>query len=249
MADKTVSSMSAASTLDGTELYYGVQSSADVKITGDQIRVLPAGTVTKKPLQFTSGTNLTTATAGVLEYDGSVHYSTHAANERGVLGSEQFISMQGGTFTLTSQTAAQKLFNSPTNGTITVAGSTSYHFECEYDLSAMSASSGAFGFALGGTATFTFVKWVSYGNKAVLATAASPQSTVNVTAANTAIVTATTATVGWAHIRGLMRINAAGTVIPQVSLGVAAAAVVGQDSFFRCWPIGSNTVTSVGNWS
>ena len=38
MANSTVSALSAASALDGTELYYGVQSSADVKVTGAQIR-------------------------------------------------------------------------------------------------------------------------------------------------------------------------------------------------------------------
>lgn len=40
MVDKTVSTLTAASALDGTELYYGVQSSADVKVTGAQIATL-----------------------------------------------------------------------------------------------------------------------------------------------------------------------------------------------------------------
>jgi hypothetical protein len=69
------------------------------------------------------------------------------------------------------------------------------------------------------------------------------------TAANTAIVTATTATVGWAKVWGKIRVNASGTLIPQVSLGVAAAAVVGADSYFRIWPAGASAVTNVGNWS
>lgn len=38
MANSTVSALTAAAALDGTELYYGVQSSADVKVTGAQIR-------------------------------------------------------------------------------------------------------------------------------------------------------------------------------------------------------------------
>ncbi len=114
----------------------------------------------------------------------------------------------------------------------------------------MSSSSGTFGFALGGGATFTYLKWWSSGNKATLATAASGQQTMNVnSAANTTLVTATTATVGWAQIEGILRVNAGGTIIPQVSLGVAAAAVVGQDSYFRLWPLGTNTVGSIGNWS
>src|SRR5262249_47313552 len=187
---------------------------------------------------FASGTLATSPASGDYEYDGVVPYCTPLTSERGVIESLQFISMEGGTFTLTSQTAAQKLFNNPTNGSVTVGGSRTYLFECEFDLSSMSATSGSFGFALGGTATFTYSKWWSYANKAALATAASPQATVNANStANTTIATATTNTVGWAHIVGILRVNAGGTIIPQVSLGIAAAAVVGRDSYFRPWPL------------
>ena len=59
----------------------------------------------------------------------------------------------------------------------------------------------------------------------------------------------TVSSVGAAVIRGVMRINAGGTIIPQVSLSIANAAVVQAGSFFRCWPVGTNTVASIGNWS
>lgn len=145
----------------------------------------------------------------------------------------QFITLTS-TYTLTSQTGAQKLFNTSANGRISLPIGL-YFFDCFFDLSSMSASSGSFGWTLAaGTATIAGIKWHSYANKAALATAASPQSTVN-TAANTTIATATTNTVGWAKIAGKVRISAEGTVIPQVSLGVAAAAVVGVDSYFRIW--------------
>jgi hypothetical protein len=218
-------------------------------ITGTQITAL-AGTTSAAGFNIPSGTLTTTPTAGNYEYDGVVPYVVPVASERGVIEAQEFITMQGGTFTLTSQTAAQKMFNSPTNGQITVGGTRTYLFECEFDLSAMSATSGSFGFALGGTATYTYNKWWSFGDKATLATAAAPQSTMNANStANTTIVTATTGTVGWAWIRGILRINAGGTIIPEVSLGVAAAAIVGRDSYFRLWPLGTSTVTSVGNWS
>lgn len=159
----------------------------------------------------------------------------------------EFITLTS-TYTLTSQTGAQKLFNTSTNGQVTLPVGT-YFFECFFDLSSMSASSGSFGFDLtAGTATIAGIKWWSTANKAALATAAAPQTTVN-TAANTAIATATTNTVGWARITGKVRISAAGTVIPKVSLGVAAAAVVGADSYFRIWQSGSDTVTKLGSWS
>jgi hypothetical protein len=208
---------------------------------------LGAGTATYAPLNFQAGTNLTTAVAGAAEYDGTVFYATAQASSRQVIDTEQLITLTS-PYTLTSQTAAQKLFNASTNGALTVEAGTAYWFECFYSLSSMSASSGSFGFAFGGTATLTSQMWETEANKAALATAAAAQNTVN-TAANTAIATATTATTGWAKVWGKLRVNAAGTLIPQVSLGVAAAAVVGADSYFRIWPAGTSAVTSVGNWS
>ena len=69
------------------------------------------------------------------------------------------------------------------------------------------------------------------------------------TAASTALQTATTGTVGSALIKGVIRVTVAGTVIPQVSLTVASAAVIQSGSYFRVSPIGSSAVVTVGNWS
>jgi len=204
-----------------------------------------AGTNTIAPINLTSGTNLTSATAGAVEYDGRVVYATPTAGCRGVVAAEQFITLTS-TYTLTSQTAAQKLFNSSTNGAVTLPVGT-FAFECEFNLSAMSATSGSFGFALGGTAAFTQY-WTAIANKAALATTTNVQSTFN-TAANVALATANTTTTGYARITGQLVVTVAGTVIPQVSLGQLAAAIVGLGSFFRIRPLGSSTVTTVGNWS
>ena len=190
---------------------------------------------------------LSTTTAGALEYDGVALYATPTASQRGVIMAEQIILLQAA-YTLTSQTAAQKLFNTPTNGQVTLTAGT-YEFECFYSLSAMSATSGSFGFALGGTATFTQFFWsLAQKGAAAAATATATQSTYNV-AANTALTTASVNTVGYANISGIINVSASGTIIPQVSLGVAAAAAVGIGSYFRIRPIGNTTVTSVGNWS
>lgn len=162
---------------------------------------------------------------------------------------ESFISLTS-SYTLTSQTAAQKLFNSTTNGAMNVPAATSYFFECEFSLSSMSATSGGFGFAIGGTASLTSIQWQSFGIKAAtLTTAGTTQTTFNTTAANTALVSSSTSTNGHVYIKGIIRVNAAGTIIPQVSLGVAAAAVVGTNSWFRMKPIGSNTVTSTTDFN
>ena len=204
------------------------------------------GTATQAPITLSSGTNLTTAAAGAIEYDGAAFYSTVAASSRGVVPSEQFVCLSS-PYTLTSQTAAQQLFNATTNGALTLAPGT-YRFDCLFSLTSMSATTQSFGFALGGTATFT-QEWEANAAKAALATAStSLYSTFN-TAANTALTANSTSTTGYAVITGVIRVTVAGTVIPQVSLGVAAAAVVGANSCFRISPLGSASAAAVGNWS
>jgi hypothetical protein len=114
----------------------------------------------------------------------------------------------------------------------------------------MSASSGSFGFALGGTATIAQY-WTALARKSTLtdtATTNPPVYSYN-TAANTGLTAANTVTTGFASINGIISVTVAGTVIPQVSLGVAAAAAVGVESYFRISPLGTTSVTSVGNWS
>ena len=115
----------------------------------------------------------------------------------------------------------------------------------------MSSTSGSFGFALGGGATFT-QRWWSWATKqAALTTVANSLTTYN-TAASVTLATASVNTVGQAQIKGTINVTASGTIIPQVSLGVAAAAVVGVGSYFRISPIsgtsGATNIT-VGNWS
>jgi tartrate dehydratase alpha subunit/fumarate hydratase class I-like protein len=208
---------------------------------------LTAGSTTVAPLKLTSGTNLTTPAAGAMEYDGVVPYFSPAASTRAVLVNEQFCTLTTAYSGTTSTTAAQKLFNASTNGAVTVPVGT-YFFECFFSLSSMSASSGTFGFALGGTATIAAQLWESEASMTALATAVTPYVTVN-TAANVALTAVNTTGLGWAKITGKIRVSVTGTVIPQFSLGVAATPVVGVDSYFRIWQDGVNTVQTVGNWS
>jgi hypothetical protein len=210
--------------------------------TADQI--LMAGTTALAPLKFTSGTSLTTPAAGAMEYDGTCHYATHAASERGVLVAEQWIRLSAA-YTLTSQTAAQKLFNSSTNGAVTVAGSTTFEFELDYNLTAKASS-----FAIGGTATLTSTKWkAQILTTAVDVASAAGTTTWSASAAPGNIFSPGTTTVCSVNIKGIICVNAGGTIIPQITQTTAAAAIVGINSFFKIWPIGTNTQTTLGNWS
>lgn len=196
--------------------------------------------------------DVSTPAAGKQALFTKTDFCTYIIDEAARIGvnvQEHFIFTPAANYTLVSQTAAQKIFASPTNGALTVPAATSYRFHAFVDMTTLSATSGGFGFAIGGTATMTTIKWWSSANKAALATTASAQNTVNINAANTAICTATTNTVGWMELNGIMRVNAAGTIIPQVSQATASAAVVVAGSFFRCWPVGTNTVASIGPWT
>lgn len=155
-----------------------------------------------------------------------------------------------GTYTLTSQTALQKLFNATTNGAFTVESNTSYFFECVFDLTTMSATSGTFGFGFLGTATLINIKYNSRAQKsAAIGVPATSQTLVSNVITATPLVAASTITTGSAVVRGVIRINAGGTLIPSVNLSVAAAAVVGINSYFRIVPIGTNSQTNVGTWT
>jgi hypothetical protein len=216
-------------------------------ITGVANMSAIAGTATVAPITLTSGTNLTSASAGNVEYDGTVFYATPATTQRSVIMTEQMIILSA-TYTLTSQTAAQKLFNATTNGAVSITAG-AYEFECNFALTGLSAVNGQFGFALGGTATFT----QGYTSVATVAATSLATATASVisfsSAANVAIATTGTGTFGTAQINGIIRCTVAGTIIPSVSLNTAAAAVVQTNSFFRLRPIGASNVTNTGAWS
>lgn len=250
-------------TSDGTNTSWGSPAgSGDMVLASTQTVTGPKEFNAGKlfTLSSTSGPDITfdagsavetSATAGHMDHDAnSMLYYSHATGERGVMDAEQFINLSG-TYTLTSQTAAQKLFNSTTNGQVTVGGSTAYYFECLVSLSSMSATSGNGQFVLAGTATFTSLSYTVVGfDASTLTTVAATSGSYNTTTSTAAsMVTAGTGTGMFAMIRGTLRVNVGGTIIPQVALVTAAAAVVGTNSYFRIVPVGTNTVTNVGNWN
>jgi enamine deaminase RidA (YjgF/YER057c/UK114 family) len=212
---------------------------------------LAAGTTTIAPLDIPTATNLmTTAAAGSVEFDGTTPYFSIANSTRGAIVTEQWVVLTG-TNTLTSQTGVQPIFDGgggPAAGAVTLPIGT-YQFECNFALTGMSATSGSFGFGLAGAATKTFSYQATSSKTGTSLATAMTTNQVYGTAANTAIQTGSVGTVGTALIKGIIRVTVAGTVIPQVSLTQAAAAVVQANSYFRVSPIGNATVAQLGNWS
>lgn len=224
--------------------------------TGTDLLEIGAGTATVAPLGFTSGTNLTTPAAGSIEYDGKVLYFDHVASARGVVVAESFIATTA-TKTLANTTAVQSLFagaSGATNGALTVAASTSYYFECSISITSMSGTSGNMGFSIdgAGTATFTSAAWHSLGlDQTTLSTANNITGIFSSSETNAGnILSGASGTSAAVFIKGIFRINAAGTIIPSVALtNAVSTAVVGVNTWFKCYPIGTNTSIVVGNWS
>jgi len=217
---------------------------------------LSAGTTTVAPLDFVTGTNLTTPTAGAWEYDGTTFYATPIASNRAANVAEHFVARTG-TKTMTSNTALQAIFSGGTggltSGALTVGASTSYFFEMSINVSVMSATTGNFGFSIlgAGTATFTSAAWHAFGlDNTNQATGANAGTTWQSTAGATGnIITAAVGTAASAIVKGIFRINGAGTIIPSIQLTTASAAVIGVNTWFKCYPVGTDTVVSVGNWA
>lgn len=205
-----------------------------------------AGTSAVSPQKFTlaGAALLTSAVAGAVEVDANgIQYYTHATNERGVVDAEQF-SILTAAFTIANQTALTQAFNSSTNGAVTLASTTTYFFECVFNLSNLSSTSGTFSFGFLGTATFTSIMYQSLAAKQN-----APIFTLATVATATVICSAGTPTNGNAIIKGVLAINAGGTLIPAIGQSTASAAIVGVGSYFRIWAAGINTISKVGNWT
>lgn len=156
-------------------------------------------------------------------------------------------------YTLTSQTAAQKLFNSTTNGAITLPTGI-YHFDAGIYITSMSATSGNGAFNLLGAGTATLARQLMLatgGDSTTPATAAARggAAVIGGSAFTTNTVTAATGTAMAVHITGVFDVTVTGTIIPSIALQTAAAAVVNAGSFFRCRRIGPTATATLGNWS
>lgn len=153
-------------------------------------------------------------------------------------------------YTLTSTTAAQKIFNTTTNGQVALPPGV-YEFECFLYLTTMSGTSGNAMFTLGGTATKDRIGFHVTGidNSNPLNAGTRTGSASVTTASVASMVSAGTGTGMTSLIEGIFRVSAGGTLIPQISLVTAAAAVVKAGSWFKCRKIGESAQTYNGAWT
>lgn len=211
--------------------------------------VLAAGTTSLGPLRFQSGTNLTTAATGTVEYDGRVFYMTSVASTRQVVLTKQFITTQVVTALSNSSTAAQNVFASA-NDVMSLAANTAYRFKLRFFINTGSTThTTALGLAVSSAVT-NIGYWASLWSTTAGTISTTAPSVLDVTATTATVLNATsTATRTTIEAEGIIRTNGATTLTPQItfSAGPGGTCEVAVNSFFEIWPIGSDTVVGVGN--
>jgi len=224
----------------------------------------PAGTATVAPIQLAAGTNLTTAAAGAIEFDGTAFYATAVASSRQQVDAEQYTiaSADSATYNNTGldTNAAAPVFTATmggsANGAVTLVAGKTYLFEAQYILTNTGTTSHTWAVLFGGTATFTSILYSIFGLSATGSAPATGGLTGYATVATAVVATAasTSATENVTiQMTGTLVVNAGGTLIPQMQASARPGAsgtpgvVVKKGSFFRLWEMAP--VAALGNWS
>ena len=259
MADTSIANLTAASTLTGTEEIPLSDGSGTTKAcTAQQIKdfvevapVFAAGSATAGSWpKLTSGTLQTTPDAGSIEMNVHAIYMTHDAGNRGAVSICHYI-RAATSRSLTSSTAEQALFNSPTNGRITLEVGL-YFFEGMLYLTGMSGTSGNAAFDIVGAGTAATADWLWHAvgiDNTTPTSAATQTGTFSITQQSAAsMVTAGTGTGMGAELRGTFEVTTAGTLIPSVTLVTASAATLAAGSYVMLRRMGAPNYTNVGQW-
>lgn len=215
-----------------------------------------AGSASQPPIQLLSGTNTSVAAAGAVEYDGTVFYQTATATQRGLMPGGFFVALNSN-YSANDSAAAQKIFNQPSAGAVTVNTNTTYLIEGLYIISpavSMNAVAMQTLFALGSGASLNSIRYVA---DASVGLASGVNATTRTQVGVSTATTVTSAAPGGAatnfvvQISGIVRVNLGGTLTPQMAFtgtpGSAPSVLAG--SYFRLTPLGTSSVTSIGPWS
>lgn len=215
--------------------------------------IAAAGTNSVASKVLTSGTNLTTATAGSVEYDGKVQYFTPQGTQRGVVPAEQFFTLDSALAGANVNTA-QNIFGVG----CTLSGSTYYEFEGMFNFSkSAGTTSHSFSLLFGGSASLNKIGYQITGDSSTVSFTSGFGTRFSVAPQ---VATAITAYSGLTSanlflifmVKGIVSVNAGGTFIPQYILSAApgGAYSTAAGSYFKIKPIGaSGANVSVGAWA
>lgn len=142
----------------------------------------------------------------------------------------------------------------PTSGGVTLQASTTYRFRGSFHSTrAAGTTSHTTSLLFGGTATLTSIAYkvhVKTGDAAGLADSSMVESAVATATQIKAASTSATEVIVFT-VEGIVRINAAGTFIPQFQYSAApgGAPTIQNNTFFELEAIGANTTPSSGPWA
>lgn len=152
-----------------------------------------------------------------------------------------------GDFSLSTATGVQTAF--PTAGDVfTLAASTTYEFEGLFVISKSGTTcTTALAFALGGGASVTSILYHALAQTAAANTTATAQDTVYVDTVASTVINATNAANTIIKFKGLIRMNAGGTVTPQINFSASPTApIMKANSYIKFTPIGTNIENTKG---
>jgi len=214
---------------------------------------LAAGGTSRSSLSITPGTLMTTPGDGAIEMDADCLYACTDAGNRGYVPVMQMIRQHADRAAFANDTNQQKIFDSVTNGTLTLETGT-YFFDGVIQCKGMSATSGNLKFSIigAGGATLANILWHSNGidaaNEGVTTSSGISSIQGTQTAAN--IATASIATVCTFHVYGSFELTVAGTIIPSIAQTTATTtAVITAGSYLQFRRVGATTAVSVGQWT
>ena len=186
-----------------------------------------------------------------VQNNGMLRSAQNAGANVGVVPAKYWTSLTAD-YALTNAATEQKLFNTTTNGALTLPTGV-YEFECLLYITGMSGTSGnaAFDPIGAGTAVADRFGYATFGmdNTTPTTPAAMGGSVVVAQQSATNIVTAATGSAMWARVSGIFRVTTAGTIIPSITLTTASAATAKAGSWFKCAKIGETTENYVGAWT
>jgi len=221
-------------------------------ITGGAVN-LPAGTTTLAPLNLQSGTNLATAAAGAMEYDGKRLMFTPQGTQRGVIPGMQYYELNS-TLALSATTSAQAWLGVG----CTLSAGTVYAFQGTYAaIKTTTTTSHTLGQSFGGTATlnnigYTLFRYFDAAGFATVNNAPAAMAYVQTASNITTMGSSAGATVYHIYtFNGIVSVNAGGTFIPQVTTSASGPIYTGQiGSYFMIYPIGTAGANiNVGTWA
>ncbi len=239
------------SSVNITASTYAGNIASGTTITAAQVK----GTSTLPLAQRTSSALLTTPVAGGMEFDGVSYYDSDGLARRHARMTAQVATLTT-SYVLTDSTVIQKLTNASTNGAVNVGPNQSYLFECGFNATVLSTAAGSYGFSFAGTANISEQNWWVTCARSAASSAPATATISHHSAASTACfgVSATTHLLLQlaAQIKGKLVITTSGTVIPSIFLGSSSATgtpQIDRGAYFVLWPVGSNTVNTVGAWT